>query len=71
MKNTVANVKYLGVMVRIMSSLYSRDSQVALVVKNPLASAGDARDMGLIPGSGKSSGIASGTPFSILAWKIP
>ena len=29
----------------------SRASQVALVVKNPPASAGDARDVGLIPGS--------------------
>ena len=31
-------------------------SQVALVVKNPLANAGDVRDMGSIPGSGKSPG---------------
>ena len=31
-----------------------RDSQVELVVKNPLAKAGDARDTGLIPGSGRS-----------------
>ena len=29
-------------------------SQVVLVVKNPPASAGDVRDMGLIPGSGES-----------------
>ena len=28
----------------------SKASQVALVVKNPLASAGDIRDMGSIPG---------------------
>ena len=27
-------------------------SQVALVVKNPPASAGDIRDVGLVPGSG-------------------
>ena len=33
-----------------------RASQVALVVKNPLASAGDVRDMGLIPGLGRSPG---------------
>jgi len=32
-----------------------RTSQVALVVKNPLASAGDARDVGLIPGLGRST----------------
>ena len=29
-------------------------SQVVLVVKNPLANAGDIRDAGLIPGSGRS-----------------
>ena len=29
---------------------------MALVVKNPLASAGDVRDMGLIPGLGRSPG---------------
>ena len=29
-------------------------SQVAIVVKNPLANAGDVRDVGLIPGSGRS-----------------
>ena len=31
-------------------------SQVALVVKNPPANAGDLRDMGLIPGLGRSPG---------------
>ena len=30
------------------------DSQVVLVVKNPLANAGDIRDAGSIPGSGRS-----------------
>ena len=35
-------------------------SQVALVIKNPLASAGDIRDMGLIPGSGKCPGGGHG-----------
>ena len=33
-----------------------RASQVALIVKNPLASAGDIRDVGLIPGLGRSPG---------------
>ena len=33
-----------------------RASQVALVVKNPPASAGDVRDMGSIPGSGRGPG---------------
>ena len=32
----------------------SRTSQLALVVKNPLANVGDIRDAGAIPGSGRS-----------------
>ena len=35
-------------------------SQVALVVKNLPGSAGDTRDTGLIPGSGRSFGIGNG-----------
>ena len=35
-------------------------SQVALVVKNPPANAGDIRDMGLIPGSGRFPGGGHG-----------
>ena len=31
--------------------------------KNPSANAGDARDAGLIPGSGKSPGVGSGNPL--------
>ena len=33
------------------------------MVKNPAANAGDARDMGSIPGWGKSSGVGNGTPL--------
>jgi len=35
-------------------------SQVALVVNNQSANAGDIRDVGLIPGSGRSSGGGHG-----------
>ena len=35
-------------------------SQVALVVKNPPANAGDVRDVGSIPGSGRSPGEGNG-----------
>ena len=38
-------------------------SQVVLVVKNPTVSAGDVRDMGLIPGSGRSPGGGHGNPL--------
>ena len=33
------------------------------VVKNPLANAGDSRDTGLIPGSGRSPGRGNGNPL--------
>ena len=36
---------------------------MALVVKNLPASAGDKRDMGSNPGSGKSPGVGSGNPL--------
>ena len=42
---------------------HAGDSQVALVVKNLSANAGDIRDVGLIPGSGRSPGAGHGNPF--------
>ena len=33
------------------------------VVKNPPADAGDTRDMGSIPGLGRSSGLGNGNPL--------
>ena len=38
-------------------------SQVALVVKNLPASAGDARDVGSIPGTGRVPGEGNGNPL--------
>ena len=40
-----------------------RASQVALVVKNMFANAGDLRDTSSIPGSRKSSGGGNGNPL--------
>ena len=37
-------------------------SQVELVVKNPPASVGDVRDLGSVPGVGKSSEGGNGSP---------
>ena len=45
-------------------------SQVA-VVKNPPVNEGDARDKGLIPGSGRFPGEGMATHSRILAWRIP
>ena len=39
-----------------------RASQVVLVGKNPPANAGDARDVGSIPGLGRSPGEGNGNP---------
>ena len=38
-------------------------SQVALVVKNPPGNAGDLKDMGSIPGLGRSPGEGNGNPL--------
>ena len=37
-------------------------SQVALVLKNPSANAREIRDMGSVPGSGRSPGVGNGNP---------
>ena len=46
-------------------------SQVAPVVKSPLANAGDVRDMGSIPGWEDSLEKELATCSSILGWEIP
>ena len=38
-------------------------SQMALVVKNPLANAGDTGDVGLIPRLGRSPEVGNGNPL--------
>ena len=38
-------------------------SQVALVVNNTPAKAGDVREVGLIPASGRSPGVGNATPL--------
>ena len=35
------------------------------MVKNPLANAGEIRDAGLIPGSGRSPGVGNGNPTPV------
>ena len=44
---------------------------MVLVIKNLPANAGDRRDVGSIPGSGRSAGGGHATHSSILAWRIP
>ena len=46
-------------------------SQVALLVKNLPASAGDIRHVGSIPGSGRSPGGGHGNPFQYSCLENP
>ena len=48
-----------------------RVSQVALVVKNPPANAGDIRDEGSIPGSGRFPGGGHGNPLQYSSLEHP
>ena len=48
-----------------------RASQVALVVKNPPANAGDIRDMSSIPGLGRSPGGVHGNLFQYSCLETP
>ena len=38
------------------------------MIKNPPANAGDVRDQGLIPGSGRSPGVGNGNPLWEISW---
>ena len=45
--------------------------QVVLAVKNPTANAEDVRDIGLIPGSGRSPGARHGNPLQYSCLENP
>ena len=55
----------------LLNSSWGESFPGGAVRKNPPANVGDARDMGLIPGSGRSSGEENGNCSNILARKIP
>ena len=46
-------------------------SQMAIVVKNPPANAGNIRDVGSIPGSGRSPGEGHGYPLQYSCLENP
>ena len=48
-----------------------RSNQVVLVIKNPPASAGDIRDEGSIPGSGRCPGVGNGNPLQYSCLENP
>ena len=51
--------------------MFSRDSQVTLVVKNPPANAGGARDVALIHESERSPGGGHGNPLQYSCLENP
>ena len=51
--------------------LIIRASQLAPVVRRLPASAGDTRDVGLVPGSGRSPEQGLAIHSSTLAWRVP
>ena len=57
--------KYRYLYIQVMAS------QVVLVVKNLLASAGDRRDVGLIPGLGRFPGEGHGNPLQYIFLENP
>ena len=63
-KNPVlSDAVYIQYILQYISVALYWASQVALVVKNPPANAGDIREAGLIPGSGRSPGGGHGNPL--------
>ena len=54
-----------------MLALLADGFQVVPVVKNPPANAGDLRDEGLIPGSGRSPGGGHGNPLQYSCLENP
>ena len=52
----------INIVSHLLESLIKRTSQVALVVKNLPANAGDAKDVGSLPGLGRSPGEGNGNP---------
>ena len=62
-----------GLQVRIFTVCYplQRGFPGGSVVKNQSANAGDVRDVGLIPGLGRSPGVGNGNPLQCSCLKIP
>ena len=56
-------IRYMNMYTNCIVQICVCASQVVLVGKNLPANAGDKRDMGVIPGSGRSPGRGHGNPF--------
>ena len=64
---------YRKIQVNVLATLYMYmgASQVVLVVKYPPANAGEVRDTGLIPGSGRYPGRGHGNPLQYSCLENP
>ena len=60
-----------GFVVFFDNKCYNGASQVVLLVKNPPADAGNIRDAGWIPGSGRSPGGGNGNPLQYSCLENP
>ena len=67
----MAHLGFRALFIHRVGCSVSRASQVALVVKNVPANAGDIRDAGSIPELGRSPGGAPGNPFQYSCLKNP
>ena len=74
---SIRRVKLCGVSgeciwgVGIVGDTELKNSKVPLAVKNPRVNAGKERDVGLIPGSGRSPGGGCGNPLQHSYLEIP
>ena len=72
LKMVLLSFKYPHLADKICTYLHvSRASQVALVVKDPPANAGDKTDVGSVPGSGRSPGGGHSNPLQEFATVSP
>ena len=71
--NVIAFITIIIIFLLFTKPIFTRvgASQVAPVEKNPPACAGDLRDAGLIPGSGRSPGGGHGNPLQYTCLETP
>ena len=68
---TLASIHIISLTNSSKNDMVQVDPQVAQVVKSPSANAGDLRDVGLIPGSGRSPGGENGNPLQYSCLENP
>ena len=70
LKNNLKSVLVMmGISKLINKLLFQNSCDCRVVVKNPSANAEDTRDLGLMPGSGRSSGVGNGNPPQYSCWE--